>query len=74
MKLIEVRGARYQQVKNVIRFEPLVELAPRDAVAFEVMMEAVAEADAKMDLQITADHLTKPARRTDTVQIATEVR
>ena len=74
MKLIEVRGARYQQVKNVIRFEPLVELAPRDAVAFEVMMEAVAEADAKMDLQITADHLTKPARRTETVQIATEVR
>ena len=74
MKLIEVRGGRYQQQKNVIRFEPLAELAPRDAVAFEVVMEAIAEADAKMDLQITADHLTKPARRTETVQIATEVR
>ncbi len=74
MRLIEVRGARYQQAKNVIRFEPLAELAPRDAVAFEVVMEAIAEADAKMDLQISADHLTKPARRTETVQIAKEVR
>ncbi|MBC8115447.1 MAG: hypothetical protein H7062_13770, partial [Candidatus Saccharimonas sp.] len=72
--LIEVRGGRYQQQKNVIRFEPLAELAPRDVAAFEVVMEAVAEADAKMDLQITADHLTKPARRTETVQIANEVR
>ena len=74
MKLIEVRGGRYQAKNNVINFEPLAELAPRDAVAFEVVMEAIAEADAKMDLQITADHLTKPARRTETVQIATEVR
>ena len=74
MKLIEVRGGRYQQVKNVIRFEPLAELAPRDAVAFELVMEAIAEADAKMDLQISADHLTKPARRTESVQIAKEIR
>lgn len=74
MKLIEVRGARYQAKNNVVVFEPLAELAPRGAATFEVVMEATAEADAKMDLQITADHLTKPARRTETVQIATEVR
>jgi len=74
MKLIEVRGGRYQQQKNVIRFEPLVELAARDSAAFELVMEAVAEADAKMDLQISADHLPKPARRTESVQIANEVR
>ncbi len=74
MKLIEVRGARYQQQKNVIRFEPIAELAPRDIAAFEVVMEAIAEADAKIDMQISADHLTKPARRTETVQIANEVR
>ena len=74
MKLIEVRGGRYQAKNNVVSFEPLTELAPRDVAAFEVVMEAIAEADAKMDLQITADHLTKPARRTETVQIATEIK
>ncbi len=74
MKLIEVRGGRYQQVKNVIRFEPLTELVARDSASFELVMEAIAEADAKMDMQISADHLTKPARRTETVQIANEVR
>jgi uncharacterized repeat protein (TIGR01451 family) len=74
MKLIEVRGGRYQAKNNVVQFEHLSELAPRDVAAFEVVMEAIAEADAKMDLQITADHLTKPARRTETVQIANEVR
>ena len=37
-------------------------------------MEAVSEADAQMNLEISADHLGKPARRSETVQIAAEVR
>ncbi len=74
LRLVEVRGARYQEAKNIIRFEPLAELATRETVSFELVMEAIAEADARMDLQITADHLPKPAHRIETVHIATEVR
>ena len=74
LRLVEVRGARYQETKNVIRFEPLAELGTRETVSFELVMEAIAEADARMDLQITADHLPKPAHRIETVHIATEVR
>ena len=74
LRLVEVRGARYQETKNIIRFEPLAELGTRETVSFELVMEAIAEADARMDLQITADHLPKPAHRIETVHIATEVR
>ncbi len=74
LRLVEVRGARYQETKNVVRFEPLAELGTRETVSFDLVMEAIAEADARMDLQITADHLPKPAHRIETVHIATEVR
>ncbi len=74
LRLVEVRGAKYVEAKNIIRFEPLGELGPRETVSFELVMEATAEADARMDLQITADHLPKPAHRIETVHIATEVR
>ena len=74
LRLIEVRGAKYVEAKNIIRFEPLAELGPRETASFELVMEATAEADARMDLQITADHLPKPSHRIETVHIATEVR
>ena len=74
LKLVEVRGVQYQTEKDLIRFEPLVELNPHDTATFEIVMEAIEEADALMDLQISAEHLSKPARRQETVQIEKQVR
>lgn len=74
LRLIEVRGGQYSLRDNVISFEPVAAISPKEAAGFELVMEAVAEADAQMNLEISADHLNKPARRSETVQIAAEIR
>lgn len=74
LKLVEVRGGQYSMRDNVIAFETVAAIGPKETSAFELIMEAVAEADAQMNLEISADHLSKPARRSETVQIAAEIR
>ena len=74
LKLMEVRGSQYSVRDNAIVFAPVSTIGPREQAAFEVVMEAISEADAQMNLEISADHLSKPARRSETVQIAAEVR
>lgn len=74
LKLVEVRGGQYTVRDNVISFDVVNSISPNETAAFELVMEAVAEADAQMNLEISADHLSKPARRSETVQIASEVR
>lgn len=74
LKLVEVRGGQYSLRDNVISFEAVNAIGPKETAAFELVMEAVAEADAQMNLEISADHLSKPARRSETVQIAAEIR
>ena len=55
-------------------FQAMSAISPREAVGFELVMEAVAEADDQINLEISAEHLAKPARRSETVQIAADVR
>lgn len=74
LKLLEVSGSEYTFRDNVITFQSVAAIAPREAAGFELVMEAIAEADAQVNLEISADHLSKPARRSETVQIAAEVR
>ncbi len=71
LKLISVnKGVNFQQKEEYILFEPISELAPRKKVAYELILEPIAEADAQIGLEISADHLTKPGRRVETIQIA----
>ena len=74
LKLVEIRGGEYSVRGDSIVFAPVSKIGPREQAAFEVVMEAVSEADAQMFLEISADHLNKPAQRSETVQIAAEVR
>lgn len=75
LKLIEVRGGQYTVRDNMVTFDSVAAISPKDLVGFELVTEAIAEAeDAQMNLEISADHLTKPARRSETVQIAAELR
>jgi uncharacterized repeat protein (TIGR01451 family) len=75
LKMVEVRGSQYTIRNNMITFDSVAAISPKELVGFEVVMEAVAEApDAQMSLEILADHLTKPAKRSETVQIAAELR
>lgn len=70
LRLIQVRGSKYRQEEDLIIFEAISELAPRTKAAYELILEPIEEADAQIELEISADHLTKPGRRIETIQIA----
>ena len=70
LKLISVKGAKFQQNDNVVLFETIGELPPRTRAAYELVLEPTAEADAQIGLEISAEHLTRPGRRVETIQIA----
>lgn len=69
LRLVEVRGRKFQQKDDRVIFEPVEDLPPKGNVAFEVMLEPIQEAEAKMQLEISAEHLSKPHRRDETIQI-----
>ncbi len=70
LRLVKVRGARFQQNDDTILFDSIVELLPRAVAAFELVLEPIEEADARIGLEISANHLTKSHRREETIQIA----
>ena len=74
LKLVEVRGGKYTLRDSVIAFDSVPAIGPKETAGFELVMEATSEADVQMNLEISADHLSKPARRSETVQIAAEIR
>ena len=69
LRLVEVRGRKFQQKGDRVIFDSIDELAPRTNVAFELILEPTSEADARIQLEISAEHLTKPHRRDETIQI-----
>ena len=69
LRLVEVRGRNFQKKADRIVFDSIDELAPRTNVAFELILEPTSEADARIQLEISAEHLTKPHRRDETIQI-----
>ena len=74
LELVEVRGQKYSLRDNVIVFDPVAAIVPKQAKAFEIVTKAIAEADTQIQLEIAAEHLTKPATRIETVQITAEGR
>ena len=73
LRLVEVRGRKFQQQDDRVIFETIEELPPRGNVAFELMLEPIQEAEAKIQLEIAAEHLSKPHRRDETIQIVPDI-
>ncbi|HEY0982021.1 hypothetical protein [Schlesneria sp.] len=73
LRLVEVRGRRYQQQGDQILFESIDELNPQGNAGFELTLEPIEEADAKIQLEISAEHLSKPHRRDETIQIVHDI-
>lgn len=72
LRLVSVKGTKFQQRDDLIVFDPISELAPKSRASYELVLEPVEEADAQIALEILADHLTKPGRRIETIQIAAD--
>jgi uncharacterized repeat protein (TIGR01451 family) len=72
LRLVTVRGGKFQKIKNVVVFDAIEELTPRSQAAFEFVLEPIEEAEAHVVVEVYADHLTKPHRREETIQIASD--
>jgi len=70
LRLVSVKGAKFQKKNDYIVFDPIDQLAPRAKAAYELVLEPVEEAEAQIRLEISADHLNKPGVRVETIQIA----
>ena len=72
LRLVSVKGTKLRRSgnSNEVLFDPILELAPRSKVAYELVLEPISEADAQIVLEISADHMTRPGRRIETIQIA----
>ena len=69
LRLVTVHGNRFRQQKNTLIFDPIDELSPRANAVFELVLEPMEEADARIVIEISADHLAKPHRREESIQI-----
>lgn len=73
LKLVSVKGAKFQKKNDYIVFDPIDELAPRAKAAYELVLEPIEEAEAQIRLEISAEHLNKPGVRVETIQIARDM-
>lgn len=73
LKLVSVKApAAYQVVGQRLQFEPIGQLPAKTGATFELVLEAVAAGDVRLELQIAADHLKRPVRHEEAVQIFNE--
>ncbi len=73
LRLVSVKApAAYQVSGQSVQFEPIDNLPARTAATFELMLEAVAAGDVRLELQIAADHLKRPVKHEEAVQIFAE--
>lgn len=73
LKLVSVKApAAYQVTGQRLQFEPVDSLPPRTGATFELVLEAVATGDVRLELQIAADHLRLPVRHEEAVQVISD--
>ena len=70
MKLVSATGpSSYRMEGQRLTFDPVSELDPNEATPYELVLEALAPGDNHLELQITADHLRRPVRHDEAVQV-----
>ena len=70
LRVVSAKGpSEYQLVGQKLVFDPVRELGPRDSAPFDVVVEALSAGDARLELQITADHLKRPIKHEEAVQV-----
>lgn len=72
LKLVDAKGpSRYRRDGRAVIFDPVPVVGARTKATYELTLEAVSEGDSRLELEIAADHLTKPVHREEVVQVVT---
>ncbi len=70
LKLVSVKSpTNYQVVGQRLVFDPVDSLPPRTGATYELVLEALAAGDSRLEMQIAADHLKRPIKHDEAVQV-----
>ncbi len=70
LKLVSVKSpTNYQVVGQRLVFDPVDSLPPRTGATYELVLEALTAGDSRLEMQIAADHLKRPIRHDEAVQV-----
>jgi len=70
LQLVNGKGpVAWGQEGNLVAFEALASLEPQETAAYELQVEGLAEGDTRIELKISADHLTRPLHRDETLRV-----
>lgn len=72
LKLVDAKGpSPFRRDGRAVIFEAVPVVGARTKATYELTLEAVSEGDSRLELEIAADHLTKPVHREEVVQVVT---
>lgn len=70
LRLVSVKApTRYSVAGQRLTFEAVDTLAPRTGATFELVLEAMAAGDSRLEMQIAADHLRRAIKHDEAVQV-----
>lgn len=70
LRLVSASGpSKYRVTGQRLVFEPLETMDPRDAAAYELVLEAQSAGDSRLEMEITADHHRLPVRHDEAVHV-----
>lgn len=70
LRLVSAKGpGKHRQEASRVIFDPLDEVLPSGTAEFQLVFEAQAAGDSRLEMQLSADHLRRPVRHEEAVQI-----
>lgn len=73
LRLVSVKAPTNYQVNGQrLQFEPVASLSPKTNATFELVLEAIAPGDSRLEMQFAADHLRSPVKHEEAVNVFSE--
>lgn len=70
VRLVSVEGpVEYEENGGMVTFTTVPELAAREDLSIEVVLEPVSEGEARLEIELSADHLSSPVNREEALTI-----
>jgi uncharacterized repeat protein (TIGR01451 family) len=70
LRVVSAKGPSAHQVSDQrLVFDPIDSLPAKDIATYEIVLEGISPGDSRLELQIAADHLRRPVKHEEAVQI-----
>lgn len=70
LKLVSANGPSSHRVEGQrLIFDPVDQVAPRGSAGYELVLEAQSPGDSRLEMQLSAEHLRRPVRHDEALQV-----